>query len=129
MNLTEADKKYLTEEVLGECWHEVVGEIEDDGVHRTYCTKCDRDRSYGDYNHRTFTTQADMMALYSALFKAGKWEEFYWNCKGDWIFEREFRKEGFDIGESKFTAWLFCLSDEEYGEACARVIEFWKGAK
>jgi hypothetical protein len=61
-----------------------------------------------------------MMALYRAIAKAGKWEEFE-------------RYMAYEIDDYKnyrhpesFTAWLFCLSGSDYEGRCEMVAEFLK---
>ena len=71
--MTEEQRKALTE-YLGECW--------------------DADkRPGGDLPNRTFTTDADMMALFRKMVDKGEYDSFYlpllsslWHRKGDALF-------------------------------------------
>lgn len=69
--MTDEQRKRLTL-YLGECWHEIIEVIihddEDGDYTEDRCKNCDR-RFGGDYliRRRTFTTDADMMALFRKL--------------------------------------------------------------
>ena len=94
--LTEYHRKVLTE-YLGECWHHK-GNISVQGMKAYSCSKCgSRDRN------RTFTTPADIYAVYSRMVELGEWEEFceyadeiwgrnpilsklWWESADDWQF-------------------------------------------
>jgi len=117
----EEIRRYLTEEVLGECWHELDGN--QPGCH---CIKCGMRFTaihYSDWNpkafNRTFITQADMMDLYKALIKARRWGAFDKFSYDKWLINTN----------THYSAWLFCLSGEGYEERCKMVLEFWKGGK
>jgi hypothetical protein len=87
-------KKFLTENVLGECW--------------------DADkRPGGDLPNRTFDNQDDMMDLYEALKKSGRWNDFLvflW---------------------PEYLEWLLYLDGGDYESRCKLVAEFygWKEEK
>ena len=104
-------RKYLTEKVLGECWHKT-----DRSTQR--CLYCGMKLMY--FNHHIFTTRDDMMDLYQAIEKAGKWINFL-----NWVFND---LEEPDRGDSYYStasiAWLLCLSGEGYEERCQMVSEF-----
>ena len=67
-----------------------------------------------------FTTRDDMMDLYQAIEKAGKWINFL-----NWVFND---LEEPDRGDSYYStasiAWLLCLSGEGYEDRCKMVAEF-----
>ncbi len=65
MPLIEQEAKFLTEEVLGECWH--------NHIPQNGCTKCHVPEWV---MNRTFTTPDDFFALRNALVKSGEWDEF-----------------------------------------------------
>jgi hypothetical protein len=120
--LTDEIKRYLTEEVLHECWHRstspsVIGAI-------CACQKVSFNVKHADKYNRAFTTQADTMALYSAIFKVGRWEEFH-----DFVIR--IYKQQYNLYNreqyANFNSWLFCLSGEGYEERCRMVEEFRKG--
>jgi hypothetical protein len=127
MTLTEQEKKQLTE-FLGECLHRWKW-IPGGGL---VCINCPIDLYRKDDvryeqvmpvpQNRTFATQADMMALYSQLFKVEKWEEFFLFAWELWVKAhcRDYRL---------FTAWLFCLSGSDYEARCKMISEFLKGGK
>ena len=87
-------EKFLTENVLGECW--------------------DADkRPGGDLPNRTFDNQDDMMDLYEALKKSGRWNDFLvflW---------------------PEYLEWLLYLDGGDYESRCKLVAEFcgWKEYK
>ncbi len=78
MPLTEYERKFLTEEVLGECWHT---DIATEGGR---CPICDiglaipmgAGRALMPWNRHTFTTPDDFFALRNALVRGGEWEVF-----------------------------------------------------
>ena len=104
-------QQFLTENVLKECYH--------DG--RTpfncgfKCRKCGNTFT----TNRTFDNRNDMMDLYEAIEKDGKWEDFFW----DFAFQR--KPENYGLGEPETTIWLFCLSGEGYEQRCKMVAEFY----
>ena len=73
MTITDDQRKMLTEEVLGECYHE--GRMPINCGYR--CVKC------GDtyVANRTFDTDADMMALFREMVNKHEWDSFlFWTC-------------------------------------------------
>ena len=92
-------KQFLTENVLHECWHEMVSNIDayefsgDDIYYQ--CKKCKKIAAY----NRTFDNESDMMAVYRAIHRDGKWKEFT---------EYAFRFYKEDYSEEQFNTWLFC---------------------
>ena len=114
-------KQFLTERVLKECWHEwryIKGQIK---YERWECVKCPAYciGSAGEYKNRTFDNRTDMMDLYEAIERDGKWEDFFW----DFAFQR--KPENYGFGEAETTTWLFCLSGEGYEDRCKMVAEFY----
>lgn len=78
--LSEEEKRMLTEEVLGECWHipieATVGEIP-----VSYgCTKCNYS---GNGTNRTFDTWQDLGDLKNKIVEIGEWQRFVWWCRDD----------------------------------------------
>ena len=71
-------QQFLTEKVLGECWHDGTS-ILMAGYH---CKKCDKIFTC----NRTFNNRADMMDLYEKIEKDGKLISFlnYLNTACDW---------------------------------------------
>jgi len=131
MKLTDHQKRVLTE-LFGECFHEWEW-IPGNGLH---CKNCPIDIYGGNPTYtqvmpvptnRSFTTDADMLAVYRALFKKGMWEEF---C--NYMMDLYVMDHNLDSIEDSilFTAWLFSLSNpSEIEEMMVRVCEFieWKG--
>jgi hypothetical protein len=110
MTLTDEQKKMLTEEVLGECWHE--GSMPINCGYR--CIKC------GDtYTvNRPFTTDADMMALYRAIRKNDSWFSF---CD----FARQ-KCININIDDyEEIVAWFLCLDGKDQEARCCLVAEWW----
>ena len=114
-------QQFLTEKVLKECWHEwryIKGQIK---YERWECVKCPAYciGSAGEYKNRTFDNRTDMMDLYEAIERDGKWEDFFW----DFAFQR--KPENYGFGEAETTTWLFCLSGEGYEDRCKMIAEFY----
>jgi len=67
-----------------------------------------------------FTTRDDMMDLYEAIEKAGKWDDF---DNYSWNYRKGVNPE------ISHTTWLFCLSGVGYEDRCQMVSEFygWEG--
>ena len=117
-------KRFLTEEVLHEIWHE------SDGTYLGQKCICGRecgwpretlDEHIKGKNH-TFNNPSDMMELYRYMYEDDCWIEFE-----NWIYERillsHYCKE--KISTNNFTAWLFCLGSEDYEGRCKMVAEFY----
>lgn len=118
-------KRYLTEKVLGECWHKWEW-IPGGGMKCKCCTinlyKKD-DVRYEQVipvpQNPTFTTITDLLALYEVMGKVGKWVEF-----------KQFASHRPDNFGVDFDSWLFCLNaPDQIPERCMMVAEFagWKG--
>ena len=113
--MEDETRRYLTEKVLGECWHSNIPTS-------SICCKC---RDVVSVIPRTFDNHSDMMDLYQAIEKAGKWINFL-----NWVFndlEEPYRGDSYYSTAS--IAWLFCLSGEGYEDRCKMVAEFWGEAK
>jgi len=122
--MNEQDQKLLTEK-MGECWHEPDSEC---ALGREYnggemikqkCLKCGclLSTTYQIYEeNRTFDNRDDMMDLYQAIEKAGKWDDF---DNYSWNYRKGVKPE------ISHTTWLFCLSGEGYEDRCKMVAEFW----
>jgi hypothetical protein len=122
--LTDADRKKLTE-FLGECWHHITDHCVA-GVWKHWW-ECDcGEKRFIDYiqalghaTNCTFTTEADMLAVYRKLVETGKWDEF---CG-----EAHKCKYNPPYAWNDFFAWLFCLSTpSEIPDRMAMVAEFVK---
>ena len=104
-------QQFLTEKVLKKCWH--------DG--RTpfncgfKCRKCGNTFT----TNRTFNNRNDLMDLYEAIERDGKWDTFFWDV-ASLCYPRIY-----GIGCSETTAWLFCLYGEGYEDRCKMVAEFY----
>ena len=123
MTITEKQKKLLTEEVLGECWHE--RRTEDVGKKPwdlSHCAKCGELVKLQSFDRRTFDNDTDMMAVYRAINRKGVWGKFF-----DWAYE-EYWKENSGT-HRKFTAWLFCLDSEDYESRCCLVAQWLEEVK
>ena len=120
--MTEDDKKKLTK-WMGECWHEEDIEYTKKAIrdprHRSVfaiCSKCKK--TYGrSKRDRTFTTDADMMAVFRKLAEKCEWEKFY-----QWAMPKyaEIEKIYTGVMQQRFVAWL--LHDPE--RFCSLVAEF-----
>lgn len=76
-------------------------------------------------SNRSFTTDADMMAVYRAIYRDGKWEEFTtYSNEVWWVIDAG----SYAITEEEianYTAYLFCLDGKGYEERCKMVSEFY----
>jgi len=89
--------------------------------------------------HRSFTTVPDMLAVYRAIQKEGRWEEFWkYACAHcnepiatpDEIASVEIKTLDDTLRKvyGRFTAWLFCLSNQaEIPERMKMVAEWMEG--
>jgi len=132
--MNESDKRLLVEKVMGKIYHEnpCGGSIRTDGGN----WRCLCGRTFGAIHglrchqgvhgrNPTFTTQADLLALYSGLFRMGRWGKFTAYTSRIWNAIPEYELTQFDM----FPAWLFCLSGEGYEEKCQVVADFVRGEK
>lgn len=71
--LSDDQKKMLTEEIFGECWHKME-RIHPGGIFKR-CHKCLRPESMGIHN-RTFTSWQDLGDLKENIVMMGEWESF-----------------------------------------------------
>ena len=106
--MTDERRKKLTEKLLGECWHEWVAK----GVY-TECSKCG-EINLTETENRTFTTDADMMAVFRAIRDKGIWNQFEPYC---WKKSELKGLEGLD----EFMPWLFLDNPER---ACCLAVMF-----
>lgn len=104
-------QQFLTEKVLKECWHE--GRTPFNCGFK--CRKCGNTFT----TNRTFDNRNDLIDLYEAIERDGKWEEFFW----DFAFQR--KPENYCLGEAGTVVWLFCLSGEGYEDRCKMIAEFY----
>jgi hypothetical protein len=105
-------KKFLTENVLGECW--------------------DADkRPGGDLPNRTFDNRDDLLDLYKAIDKNEKWAVFIVYSNSVWWRNHDRRYDLAGELMADYNSWLFCLGDEDYAAKCKLVAEFhgWKEEK
>ncbi len=101
--LTEHHRKALTE-YLGECWHEAFWH----DIRGIACVKCDKGLNGIFDLHKTFTTPADLHAVYSRMVEKGEWDDF-----NDIAIETLVRLSDHLFTTSELNAWLFCLNCPE----------------
>ena len=97
--MTDEHKKLLTEEVLGECWHE--RRTEDVGKKPwdlSHCVKCGELVKLQSFDRRTFDNAADMMALFRKLVDNDEFRKFRYDTwlKGETV-----------NAQNPITEWLF----------------------
>ena len=95
-------QQFLTEKVLKECW--------------------DADkRPGGDLPNRPYDNRNDLLDLYEAIYRDGKWDDFSGGAR--WKHTMFSAEDTAEVSE-----WLFCLNGEDYAERCKMVAEFygWK---
>ena len=116
-------QQFLTEKVLGECWHDV------EASDVSYCKKCGTSRAKiaMDWDritdNRTFTTRNDLMNLFERIWRLNKWTYFIDSAICYWPVLK------YKHSKDDFMAWLFCLDGEGYEPRCKMVSELygWKG--
>ncbi|MFA5408317.1 MAG: hypothetical protein WC343_06045 [Bacilli bacterium] len=106
-------KQFLTEKVLGEEW------LEPPPNHRDTCScyECVDCRTY----NRTFDNRNDLLDLYEAIYRDGKWEPLYEYLRNNYLMG----KGTDECISSGLKAWLICLSGEGYEERCKMVAQFY----
>jgi hypothetical protein len=118
MTITDKQRKLLTEEMLGECWHEGIV-IDEKHTNIFYCsckavkTFLGNDlRKHCKELNRSFDTDADMMALFRKLVNSLNFGAF-----------QNFAYKRFDDPHNfTLTEWLF-YDPERF---CCLVAEWWK---
>jgi hypothetical protein len=103
-------QQFLTEKVLKECYHEG-SSLLNAGYH---CRKCDKIFSC----NRTFDNRSDLLDLYEAIYRDGKWDDF---SEGTRWKHTMFSAEDF----AEVSEWLFCLNSKGHEERCKMVAEFY----
>ncbi len=117
--MNDANRKILTEEVLGECWHEFTVRSANEppfGGHTMSC-RCGAVRSNAVY--RSFTTPQDMVDVEKAIVKMKEWDLFHlfaWDKYNGFENETEFLDYDPD-----YTLWLF-----DPPRFCNLSLEWWK---
>jgi hypothetical protein len=123
--LSDDLKKFLTETVLRECWHEICpySNTQQGTDIELFCSKCNE--SFGisvlfdpGKGNRPFTTHPDLIALYEAVDR-----KLMMHLLNDYMYERYTGKE------DNYFSWLFCLNHpEQIPERVKMVAEFmgWK---
>ena len=100
-------QQFLTEKVLKECWHS--SETWYDCDNAKHCRR------------RTFDNRNDLLDLYEAIYRDGKWDDFSVGAR--WKHTMFSAEDTAEVSE-----WLFCLNGEDYAERCKMVADFygWK---
>lgn len=109
-------QQFLTENVLGECWHSSSLIIHNDTSGQ--CKKCGTMLYIIGGANRTFTTRNDLMDLYQKAYEDGKWDDFSGGAR--WK-HTMFSVEDF----VEMSAWLFCLDGKGYEDRCKMVAQFY----
>ena len=113
--MTDEQRKALTE-YLGECWL-WDEDLDDEGM----CKKCGQCFESHRLN-RTFDNDTDMMALYRAIYKKGKWSKFIIYTEKTYCFQLQLDSLRHNL--HNFNAWLFCLDGKDYEARCCLVAEW-----
>jgi len=128
--VNDKTKQLLTEEVLGECWHDYGKWFDNPGAFR--CKKCGM--RFG--TRRTFATRSDMMDLYQAIQKTGRWNEFMhyaFNTEEplntDTTMTLDEDCPGSRFYDENFIIWLVCLNGEDYEKRCQMVADWPEGER
>lgn len=80
--ITNAQRILLTEQLLHECWHDIVLESIGGFLIATGCRKCD----VSSPSNRTFTTWQDFGDCWEAMKKREDWRDFL-ICKCYYVFD------------------------------------------
>ena len=110
--MTDEYRKTLTE-YIGECWHEwkhIVPKGRDKYYDYMKCKKCKETHSGLGVTikaQRTFTTPADLHAVYSRMVEKGEWRAFGEVAYIKWLSTIKSAK---GLTPHEFNAWLFCLN-------------------
>lgn len=120
-------KKFLTEKVLKEIWHE------SDGAYLGQKCVCGRECGWSretldehiKRKNRTFDNRNDLMDLYETINNNEKWAVFTVYSNNAW-----WRNHGkhYNIMEelmADYNSWLFCFGNEEYEDRCKLICEFY----
>ena len=108
-------QQFLTEKVLGECYHEG-SSLLNSGYHYR---KCDKAFSV----NRTFDNRNDLMDLYEAVNRDEKIWQFEKVC---WEkLKTEFPSKTMEDILNLVTPWMFCLDGKGYEERCRMAAEFY----
>ncbi len=119
MNLTESQKKALTEYIGEPLYDTTYDEVEYCGV-KVYKAL------------RTFTTGNDMVAVKEAIVKRGEWGSFYLFARNPFELEALVPCDDGDEDatyDSDYSAWLFRPTDEAGEPHFCRLVCEWKGWK
>lgn len=127
-------KKFLTEKVLKECWHEWRKYPEVGLQAKCSCgilfdvTTYNRADILYKHKNRTFDNRDDMMDLYEVIEKDGKWSKYETFIHIIWMNDDKLLP-GENIMDN-YIKWLFCLSGKGYEDRCRMAAEFygWKEA-
>ena len=123
-------KKFLTEKVLGERWHEWIKRPEVGLQAKCSCGMLYDVTSYNRadilyiHRNRTFTNRNDMMDLYERIEKDGKWDDFVKHTNAKWG-ENAALYMVVEEAIADYIAWLFCLDGKDYEPRCKMVAEFY----
>jgi len=121
MNLTEDQRKMLTEKLLEEepPYYKCVATNEQrHPCPARTCWSCEHQRS----DYRTFSTYQDLGDCMEKLVEKGLWEAFESFCTKRWVSEKS--------GIRNFNVWLFRPTDESGNpHFCRLCAEFLEGLK
>jgi len=137
MNLSDEERRYITEKVLGECWHDISKE--------TYsCRTCGMSRAeiymqpFAVSDNRTLTTHSDLAEVYGKLVENGEGGEFWRyacsQCNTEIATKQEIDSVNIRVLDAtlrnvygRFDVWLHCLAhSEQIPERMRMVIQFKK---
>ena len=117
-------QQFLTEKVLGERWHEWIKCPEVGLQAKCSCGMLYDVTSYNRadilyiHRNRTFDNRNDLLDLYEAIYRDGKWDDFSVGAR--WKHTMFSAEDTAEVSE-----WLFCLNGEDYAERCKMVAEFY----
>ncbi len=129
------DRRKMLTEYIGECWHDTHGGVSDDMM-SFRCSQCGKWRHFAEieiFPQRTFTTWADLGAVYSKMVEKGALFHFMRYLAGDMSHYKHFfidNDGGSPFGYYGDISWLFCLNHPEHiADRMELAAEFLEGRK
>ena len=123
--MNDEDRKLLTE-YLGECWHENWHSA----MMGSHCDDCLVEGKSAANRRRTFTTPADLYAVYSKMAERGEWDEYQQYGR-----RKHYKRQvaltvdhtAFMNRSMQFDAWLSCYGcPDQISERMAMVADWVK---
>ena len=114
-------KKFLTDNVLHEVWHE---------PRITENSRCSCGRPYYigtpyDHCNRRYDNELDMMKLYRAIHWEGNWTAFTVYSNNIWWQNCDRPYDTVEQAMADYNSYLLCFGDKDYESRCKMVAKFY----